>query len=99
MPTIEDTLKERGRTHGDFRNNAEISQALKLVFRDSSNWESGGLPVYVEEALDAIATKIARILSGNPLEPDHWHDISGYAALAKRETEKIAPPSSRGDPK
>jgi hypothetical protein len=33
------------------------------------------------EALEMICTKIARILSGNPNDPDHWKDIAGYAEL------------------
>lgn len=35
------------------------------------------------EALDMIQHKIGRILSGNPNEPDHWHDIAGYATLVE----------------
>jgi ferredoxin-fold anticodon binding domain-containing protein len=33
------------------------------------------------EALFMIAVKIARILQGNHLEPDHYKDIAGYAIL------------------
>ena len=33
------------------------------------------------EALDMIATKIARILNGNPDHVDSWIDIAGYATL------------------
>jgi hypothetical protein len=35
-----------------------------------------------QEALDGIATKVARILSGNPNCADHFADIAGYIALA-----------------
>jgi hypothetical protein len=34
------------------------------------------------EALDYIAGKLARILSGQPGYADHWDDIAGYAKLA-----------------
>ena len=37
------------------------------------------------ESMDLILTKIARILSGDPNEPDHWRDIEGYARLANKE--------------
>lgn len=37
------------------------------------------------ESLDLILTKIARILSGDPNEPDHWRDIEGYARIANKE--------------
>ena len=32
-------------------------------------------------ALDMIAVKISRILSGNPSHKDSWVDIAGYAKL------------------
>jgi hypothetical protein len=33
------------------------------------------------EALDMIASKIARIVNGNPDHVDSWVDIAGYAQL------------------
>jgi len=33
------------------------------------------------ETLEMIATKIGRILSGNPHEVDHWKDGAGYFQL------------------
>jgi hypothetical protein len=71
-------LSDRQKTHGDFRDTARIAQKLKTaVFVDSSELS----PVQLE-SLDMILTKIARILSGNPNERDHWKDIAGYATLA-----------------
>jgi hypothetical protein len=40
------------------------------------------------EALDYIAGKLSRILSGQPGHADHFRDIAGYAELAARECEK-----------
>lgn len=34
-----------------------------------------------KEALETIATKIARILNGDPDYIDNWVDIAGYAML------------------
>ena len=34
-----------------------------------------------QEALDMIATKMARIVNGDPDKVDNWDDISGYAKL------------------
>lgn len=45
----------------------------------------GELPDTHLEALDMICHKIARILAGDPNEPDHWHDIAGYATLVEKE--------------
>ena len=37
------------------------------------------------ESLEVIATKIGRILGGDPTHKDHWDDIAGYAELVARE--------------
>lgn len=84
--TIEDTLDERQKTHGDFRLNAETSQRIKKVFTDEA---VGNLTAVQYEALDQIVLKISRILSGNNNEVDHWQDIAGYATLVVRDIERM----------
>jgi hypothetical protein len=37
------------------------------------------------ESLDMIATKIARIVCGDPDELDSWVDIGGYAELVIKD--------------
>ncbi len=70
-------LNERETAHGDWRHTAALAQGIK------DNWRNcRSLSESQREALDMIATKIARILSGNADEPDHWRDIAGYATLA-----------------
>jgi hypothetical protein len=51
------------------------------------NWNE--LDDIQREALQMIASKIARILSGNHAEIDHWKDIAGYANLAVREIARL----------
>lgn len=36
-------------------------------------------------AVRMIVGKLARIVCGNQNEPDHWHDIAGYARLVEDE--------------
>ncbi len=72
-------IAERSRTHGDFRSTAWVAQTLRDVFRHEIGWENKS-PV-VREVLDAIALKLARILSGDADCEDHWVDIIGYAEL------------------
>ena len=72
-------LDERQKTHGDYYNTAATAQALKDEMRRGKNWKS--LDDMQRETLEMVATKIGRILSGNPHEPDHWKDIAGYAML------------------
>lgn len=73
-------LNERQTTHGSFADNAKYGQTLRLFFRQSQHWDR--LPVEHREALDMMACKISRILSGQSTFQDHWRDISGYAELA-----------------
>ena len=83
MPDIQTTLNERQNTHGEFSVNAKFSQRLKRLLRRQEGWE--GLTSVQCEALEVIAAKIARILCGDPTEPDHWHDLAGYSTLAYKE--------------
>lgn len=74
-----DILTEREKTHGDFYDVASMAQALKDAMRRGKNWKV--LDDTQREALEMMASKIGRILSGNPHEVDHWRDIAGYAQL------------------
>jgi hypothetical protein len=82
-PTVADITEERGKTHGPFRDNARVSQMLKAVMRATASWQY--LDDVEKEALDNIALKISRILSGKSLERQHWEDVEGYAHLAVKE--------------
>jgi len=79
--TLQDTLNERGTVHGDFTDNARISQSIKSILRAEPSYAH--LTPVMREALDMIAHKMARILAGNPNHPDHVHDIQGYARLVE----------------
>ena len=74
---IHETLKERGKTHGDFEEQAHIAQMLKDIIRPYIS----GYTDDKKEALDMTMHKIARICAGDPNERDHWHDIAGYSTL------------------
>lgn len=74
--SIEKTLKQRQKTHGNFQTHAVISQQLKAVMREHGLLELAPDQI---EALEMIYHKIARILNGNPNHHDHWHDIGGYS--------------------
>lgn len=84
--TIETTLQERGKTHGDFTENSAISQRVKSMMRSAENWRR--LEDYQREALEMTAHKIGRILAGDPNQTDHWHDIAGYATLVEKALHK-----------
>lgn len=80
LPLTGTPVDIRGRSHGDFRNLASIAQGIKSMLH-KGNWDS--LPNNKREALELIATKMARIVVGDYNFDDHWDDIKGYAELGK----------------
>ena len=82
MTNIETTLKERQKTHGDFMHNATIAQLIKDIMHCQPNWLL--LLPDQKEALDMIASKIGRMLAGEPNNAEHPHDIAGYATLVEK---------------
>jgi hypothetical protein len=80
--SITATLAERGARYGDFSDHARICQALKVVMRAEPSF-TFKLNAMQRQALEVIADKIARILSGDPDYADNWHDIQGYALLVE----------------
>ena len=91
---MSDLLDEREKTHGAFYNVASMAQELKDAMRRGRNWKI--LDDTERETLEMIASKIGRILAGNPHEPDHWRDIAGYATLIERALTACS--ASEGDP-
>lgn len=86
--TVTATLQERGSKYGDFRDEAQLTQCLKRVMQQSPNWTKRRLNDSQTEALEMIATKIARILNGDPNHADNWHDIAGCARLVEARLPK-----------
>lgn len=86
MTDIMDTLEQREQQYGDYRDVAKISQLIKMALRDVV--ESGRLSCAQRESLDMMATKMARIVSGDPDNIDHWLDIEGYARLVRKILER-----------
>ena len=72
-------LNTREKTHGNYRDNANLSQAIKDVLRSGKNWER--LTDTQKESLEMISSKLSRLLSGDKDFRDHWDDIEGYAKL------------------
>ncbi len=77
-----DLLDTRQSTHGEFGDNARVSQSIKRILRAEPGWDL--LTDTEREAMDMIALKFSRILSGKSLELQHWEDVVGYARLAEK---------------
>ena len=71
-------LNERATTYGSFEDVAGCAQEIKNAIRMCNNSELDDDQI---EALDMIASKIARVVNGNPNHIDSWIDIAGYATL------------------
>ena len=80
---VVDILEQRGRTHGNFAAVSKIAQTIKGTYATAD-----GLSPEQRESLDMMATKISRIVAGDPNSIDHWLDIEGYARLVRNTLEK-----------
>ena len=85
MSQIDGILGQRGARYGTFAESALVAQNVKAAMRHSPGWHS--LPADGREALEMVATKIARILCGDCLYADSWRDIEGYAKLVSDRLE------------
>jgi hypothetical protein len=86
MKDVTETLDTRGNRYGEYRNVSTTAQQLKENLRDGASW--GIMEPYMQESLDLIANKLARIVNGDPFYDDSWHDVGGYATLVEIELSK-----------
>lgn len=76
---ISEVLAERGNRYGSFVGHSALSQNLKAVMENHSNYNS--MSSDKKEALEMIQHKIARIVNGDSNYKDSWVDLQGYAKL------------------
>lgn len=86
MTDVKQILAERGKVHGDYTDQARVSQAFKDVAHLAPNWPR--LTDVQKETLEMNCLKMARILCGDPDHQDHWDDIAGYATLVSERLPK-----------
>lgn len=82
---LQPVLKQRGPEYGDYIVMSNKIQAIKTAYGTLA-----ALSPYQREALEMIATKIGRVLTGNPDNEDSWRDIAGYATLVADRIPKPA---------
>ena len=83
---ITETLGQREGRYGEYVHVAATAQQLKETLRGGDSW--GIMEAYMQESLDLIANKLARIVNGDPFYDDSWHDVGGYAKLVEIELNK-----------
>jgi len=84
--TIKEVLQERGDRYGDFKDHAQLCQALKATMYSGQSWMD--CTDSQKQALEVIADKIARMLNGDPHYKDNWVDIIGYSQLVLNQLNK-----------
>ena len=84
---IDEVLERRGKRYGEYQQVSFLSQAIKEALHTSPSWQQ--MEPYMQESLDMIANKLARICCGDPYYEDSWKDIAGYATLVSKELEKL----------
>ena len=90
LQSTEATLEQRGSRYGDFDSHSQLSQTLKSAFHDHVV-EFGQPEAFtdtINEALDLIFHKLARVANGDPLYDDNFRDIAGYATLVVEHLNK-----------
>ncbi len=94
MRDIHATIETRARTHGNFEEQARTAVAIKRAVYSSPNARK--LSDDQREALDQITVKLARLMHGDHNEPEHWHDLAGYATLVHDRllASRAVPPQS-----
>lgn len=85
---IDKILAERGERYSKngYGEVALVAQNIKAAMRHSTNWAK--LPADMRESLEMVASKISRILNGNPTYADSWVDIVGYTQLVVDRLER-----------
>ena len=85
---IDKILAERGERYSKngYGEVALVAQNIKAAMKDSTNWAK--LPADQRESLEMVATKISRILNGDPTYIDSWADCIGYLQLVVDRLER-----------
>lgn len=78
---LDKLLGSRAAVYGKFADNARLAQALKRTMAEHAQDMARDFTDDQWEALEMIATKISRIVNGDPDSVDQWDDIAGYATL------------------
>ena len=77
MTDVNKILDERKSQYGSFENVALYTELVNKVLSNNSEHRTDAMNM----AIYMIASKLARIASGNPIHKDSWVDIAGYAQL------------------
>lgn len=98
MSDVQAVTEERGERYGDFGSlcvtSAQLKETLRDGLKDNERFQTmaGKAKCVVEEYLDMVATKLARIVTGDPTYDDNYIDIEGYSKITR---ERVCKPRSK----
>jgi hypothetical protein len=78
---VDKVLDTRADQYGSFMQSSDTVVRIKGIMHNAIARNEVHLYPDQLQALDMIATKISRIVHGNPNHLDSWIDIAGYATL------------------
>jgi hypothetical protein len=78
---VDKVLDTRADQYGSFMQSSDTVIRIKGIMHNAVARNAVHLYPDQLQALDMIATKISRIVHGNPNHLDSWTDIAGYATL------------------
>ncbi len=88
--TADEVVASRQATHGDFSRTAAVAQQIKDALRWGADERWHEMPPALREALETMATKMARTVCGDWRHMDHAVDLGGYARLAEKAVWQVA---------
>lgn len=81
-PTVQQTTEQRQAEYGDWKEDGGLADALIIMVESQPRWNA--IPGFLRQSIRMILVKIARLVSGNSMNRDSWHDIQGYALIAEQ---------------
>lgn len=84
MTDVNEILTERQSQYGSFENVALYTELVNKVLSNNKEQRTDVMNM----AIYMIASKLARIASGDPTHKDSWVDIAGYAQLVVNTLEE-----------
>lgn len=84
MIDVNEILTERQSQYGSFENVALYTELVNKVLSNNMEQRTDAMNM----AIYMIASKLARIASGDPTHKDSWVDIAGYAQLVVNTLEE-----------
>lgn len=84
MIDVNEILTERQSQYGSFENVALYTELVNKVLSNNKEQRTDVMNM----AIYMIASKLARIASGDPTHKDSWVDIAGYAQLVVNTLEE-----------